>query len=317
MPVTAQDIIYKSLRTMGVLASGEAPTAAEGQDALYTLNSLLDSFSADPQYYYYTDDLVVSLTTKSTYAMGNASVSPTSITRSTTTATATTANPHGLVTGNSITVSGATQTEYNITATITVTSPTTFTYTMANSGASPATGAPVYTTADFYAARPIRIVGAFTRASNTDTPIGIITEQFWNNIPDKAATAATPTKILYRPSSPFGQVLVYPVPTGTLSLHLRTENMITQYSGLTSTQYLPPGYQRLLELALAVNLTSEYGTRVAPETAAYLRDTLNQVMRTNLAKLPSSKAGAIPNSNIYSDTTIAGSQALMGPGGQG
>jgi len=53
------------------------------------------------------------------------------ITRSTTTATVTTINPHGLKTGETVTVYGASDALYNITATITVTGDSTFTYTMA------------------------------------------------------------------------------------------------------------------------------------------------------------------------------------------
>ncbi len=67
----------------------------------------------------------------------------TSITRSSTTATVTTTTPHGLNTGMSVTISGATETEYNITAVITVGSTTTFTYTVAGTPTSPATGSPV------------------------------------------------------------------------------------------------------------------------------------------------------------------------------
>lgn len=296
------------MRMLGVLASGEAPTAAEAQDSLYSLNSLIDSFLANPQYYYYTQDEIFNLTTKSTYAIGNSIVSPTSITRASSTATVTTPTPHNLQSGDSITVSGASQTEYNVTATITVTGTNTFTYTVAGTPVSPATGTPVYTSGDFLTARPIRIVGAFTRdASSVDTPMGIITEQYWNNIPDKASTSATPSKILYRPSYPFGQVIIYPVPTGTISLHLRSEKMIGSYATFTSSQYLPPGYQRLLELSLAVDMAPEYGSRAAPETVSYLKSDLENIMRTNLGKILSSKIGAIPNSNIYTDQTVAGS----------
>ena len=53
-----------------------------------------------------------------------------SITRVTTTATLTTAANHNLTTGTFITVSGATPVEYNGTFSITVTTPTAFTYTM-------------------------------------------------------------------------------------------------------------------------------------------------------------------------------------------
>jgi len=52
------------------------------------------------------------------------------ITNSTTTATLTTAAAHGLVTGNRVTITGATPAAYNGTFVITVTGTTTFTYTM-------------------------------------------------------------------------------------------------------------------------------------------------------------------------------------------
>lgn len=42
---TALDIISRSLRLLGVKASGEAPTAAEAQDALHALNIMLDQWS--------------------------------------------------------------------------------------------------------------------------------------------------------------------------------------------------------------------------------------------------------------------------------
>jgi uncharacterized phage protein gp47/JayE len=66
------------------------------------------------------------------------------ITRSGTTATATTASEHTLATGMTVTVSGATQSEYNVAAVITVTGRDTFTYQVAGTPATPATGSPVY-----------------------------------------------------------------------------------------------------------------------------------------------------------------------------
>lgn len=73
-----------------------------------------------------------------------------SITRVTTTATVTTAEldgsgtlvaaAHGLATGDYVSIDGADQSDYNITAQITVTAASTFTYTVANSPTTPATG---------------------------------------------------------------------------------------------------------------------------------------------------------------------------------
>ena len=61
------------------------------------------------------------------------------------TATLTTALAHGLVTGNRVTITGATESNYNGTYYITVTSPTVFTYTMATAPAANATVVGTYT----------------------------------------------------------------------------------------------------------------------------------------------------------------------------
>jgi len=74
------------------------------------------------------------------YFGDTATTAITSVTSVTTTATVTTTAAHGFTTGQSVTISGANQAEYNGTYTITVTGLTTFTYTFAGSATTPATG---------------------------------------------------------------------------------------------------------------------------------------------------------------------------------
>lgn len=69
-----------------------------------------------------------------------ADVAVTSITRSVNTATVTTTAPHGYVTGDKVNIRGAAQTDYNGDYTITKTGASTFTYTVANTPTTPATG---------------------------------------------------------------------------------------------------------------------------------------------------------------------------------
>jgi hypothetical protein len=61
------------------------------------------------------------------------------------TATLTTASAHGLITGNRVTISGATPSQFNGTYAITVTGTTTFTYVMASAPANNATVMGIYT----------------------------------------------------------------------------------------------------------------------------------------------------------------------------
>lgn len=229
MAVTAQSIINKSLRLLGVLASGETTTASEAEDSLYSLNSIIDSFSANPQYYFCTQaEQFTLVNAQNTYTIGN------------------------------------------------------------EPGVSPA--------ANFVTARPIRIVGAFVRVSNVDTPLALITEQYWTNIANKAV-AGTPTKLLYRPNTPYGQIVLYPTPNAAISIFIKAERMIAKYATLITTQYLPPGYQRLLELSLAMELAPEYGSQVKPEILANLRADLDSLIRTNIQPLPVNKTDNIPNTN--------------------
>ena len=74
----------------------------------------------------------------------------TSINRSGATATVVTPAAHNLQTGDRITISGATQTEYNGEFQVTVTNATTFTYAVTGTPVSPATGTPVINTSRVY-----------------------------------------------------------------------------------------------------------------------------------------------------------------------
>ena len=71
---------------------------------------------------------------------GYNTVSVSDIVRSGGTATVTTADNHGLSTGDSATIMGAEQADYNIDAVVSVVDATHFTYTVANSPVTPATG---------------------------------------------------------------------------------------------------------------------------------------------------------------------------------
>lgn len=292
---TGNAIIGKALRMIGVLTSGNSGTASEYSDALDSLNSVIDGLSSDPRFYFTEQDETFALVSgRSNYCIGNESLPLASLTVVTTTATATSVTPHGLESGNKITVSGATGADaakLNITATCTVTSPYVFTYPIASATVDGGSAA-VVTAGDFYTTRPVRVLGAFTRTGTTDTPLGLITEQYWTNVQDKNTTGATQTKLLYRSNYPFGQIIVYPVPTSTPTLHLKSEKCIVKFTNLTTNNLLPPGYQRLLELGLAVELSTEYGSKVSEAVAANIKQSYETLLAANLRELPSSKIGA-------------------------
>lgn len=105
-----------------------------------------------------------------------------SITRVTTTATLTTASAHGRTNGDTLTVFGAVPAGYNVTGTITVTGPTTFTYTMLADPGSSATTLGQYSynvQADFTGAIDDRWTGgAFNGVLILNNPVDGM--YYWN-----------------------------------------------------------------------------------------------------------------------------------------
>lgn len=68
---TARTLINQSLRIVGALASGESPQAAEANDALATLNTLIDTWATNTLMVYETKRQVVTLTGgQQTYTFG-------------------------------------------------------------------------------------------------------------------------------------------------------------------------------------------------------------------------------------------------------
>jgi len=110
----------------------------------------------------------------------------TSITRVGTTATVTMSQANNtMVTGQWVTVTGATQTDYNVTAQITVLTNTSFTYQVANSPVTPATGTPVYAKAGLQWTKP------FAGGTNSQSyrSADATSNKFYLQVIDNAATA--------------------------------------------------------------------------------------------------------------------------------
>ena len=67
---TAQTIINQALRKINVIASGESPSTDESDDALVTLNQLIDSWSAMQVYLYAITKTDTTMTGAASYTLG-------------------------------------------------------------------------------------------------------------------------------------------------------------------------------------------------------------------------------------------------------
>ena len=125
--------IYSAGTLTAVTYSG-SQTITDGNWQAVTLNDRAYLFQAGYEPLYF--DTVSGEIKDMSQALSTATVT---ITSSSTTATVTHTS-HGFTTGDQVTISGATQTEYNGTFSIIVTGVNTYTYTLPNSTSSPATG---------------------------------------------------------------------------------------------------------------------------------------------------------------------------------
>ena len=180
-----------------------------------------------------------------------------SITRSSTTATVTTNANHGYSTNDHVNIRGANQTAYNGDFTITVTGATTFTYTVAGSPTSPATGT-MYANKGprLFTSYSTQIVGSGDYADNATNTEGII--------------LATPSSAyLYR----------YGVSTATITYPSGETAAIGDPCCIVqfiNQVYMFRGYSTAATLSLT-SLTSSTTTATATTTAAHGLSTGNYV----------------------------------------
>jgi hypothetical protein len=201
---------YSNIKTRFVQANNKM-FVYNGTDALsYYNGSTLTTYTAlsDPS----------APTVTPTYSAVN---NVTSITRSSNTATVTTAAAHGLATGDYVTITGATQSDYNGIYQITVLSTTTFTYTVANTPVTPATGTITWgnggATSYSYKIVAFNSTGntAASSAGSTTTGYKTLSSSNFNAVTWSAVTNATGYYVYGRTSTGYGYVYLATVYTNS------------------------------------------------------------------------------------------------------
>lgn len=164
---------------------------------------------------------------------------------------------------------------------------------------------------DFNAARPIRIEpkGTFFRtSSNYDYPVGVYPRSDYDNIVQKSAGGSIPDHLFYDDNFPTRTLYAYPVPSETLTLYLNTWKALQQFTALTTSLSLPPGYQGAIEYNLAVWMAPEFGAaakaaaRDIAGQASLLKQAIKGVAKPDLvARVDGALTGGRP-SRIESDS---------------
>jgi hypothetical protein len=112
--------------------------------------------------------------------------------------------------------------------------------------------------ADFDGARPITLNGAFVTRGGIDYPVVPLTQQQWNDILQKSTESQLPEAVYYEPTFPDGTLRFWPAPLESLTVTLAINMQLGAIADINDDMEFPPGYERALLYALAVDLAPEY-----------------------------------------------------------
>lgn len=289
MSTTAQDIITGALRFINQYAPGESLSSSDADDALATLNDMLESLSTQESAVYASNENTFNYVAgQYQYSIGNydAGTFAGTVTSGLDVITSATV-PADMVVGGDLSGVG-------IPEGTTIVSFNPFTNTVVMSQQGTVTHGPQqigYTICgDFKMERPLRITNAFTRiytqGSGLDYPITIVDQKRYVDIGFKAIQAPWPIVLWYNPTMPLGTLFFYQNPSDAAELHLYSDLILTNFSSLTTEINLPQGYNRFLKRKLARELAPEYGSIWTPQQEKLTKEAEDYVKSLNAVPVP-------------------------------
>lgn len=289
---TANDLITGALKFINSYAPGETIDSADADDALETLNDLLDSWSTDEASIFASVENILTFTAgQYQYTVGNydAGDFPGIVTNGSPTITGATV-PTDMVANGDLTGSGipdgTTIVSFNSGAgTVTMSQ---------NATATPGIQQIGYTIpGDFKLPRPLRVTNSFTRintqGAGLDYPIEMISQERYIEIGYKAISAPWPIVAWYNPTMPLGTIYFYQNPSGAGELHLFTDTVLDGFADLTTDVRMPQGYTRALKRCLARELAPEYGALWTPQHEKLAKEAYDYVKSLNQVPVPVAK----------------------------
>lgn len=290
MTTTAQDLITGALRFINVYAPGESLDAADANDALESLNFLLQSWSTTPASVFKSVESVLYFTPgQYEYTVGNydAGQFAATLTSGSPTLTGvivpTDMVANGDLTGTGI-PDGTTVVSFNAgLGTVTMSQ---------NATLTPGTPLQIQYTipGDFKMERPLRVRQSFTRittqSSGLDYTISTVDEGTYNRIGYKGIAAPWPIVMWYNPTYPLGTLKFYQNPSQAGELHLFTDNILQSFTGLTEQVEMPQGYARAIKFALGRELAPEYGAIWTPQMEKLYKEAYDFIKALNQTPVP-------------------------------
>lgn len=176
----------------------------------------------------------------------------------------------------------------------------TFTWTANN------TSRTVGPTGDFVGTRPVVVdPSTYYIVNNISYPLMLLNVDQYDAIALKSVTSSLPQCLYVNMTMPDATMYIYPVPSASFELHLKSVLELTQPATLATEMVIPPGYQRAFRSNLAVEEASEFGIEVPQQVKRTAELSKRNIKRINnpdlLMQMPYSLVGRRKtNFNIFS-----------------
>lgn len=258
------DIIKRSLRRIGALASGDSsPDVNEINDAFEVLNEMLDQWSNDHLLVFVQQEVIQELTGgQFIYTIGAGGQVGASLTGSIsgTVLTATALGSGAISVGQILSGTGITS----------GTAITSLGSALGGNGSAalgtynlnlPNTVGSIAITS--YAPRPLRINSAIVRVVNSitgtlDYPVAVLAYEEYQLIGIKTLPGPWPRAVYYQPTEPLGILNYWPNPSQG-EMHLYCDTVINQFATVNDNITMPQGYIGAIGWSLSELLLPEYG----------------------------------------------------------
>jgi hypothetical protein len=135
--------------------------------------------------------------------------------------------------------------------------------------------------------RPVEFLkGSFSRLNNIDYPLEPVSEQEYNAISVKSTlNAVAPEICFYDGGTPTGNVYFWPPVASAVEVHLLSPAPGGEATDTSTAYNFAPGYQRMIENGLAVEIASDFNVAPSPLVVQLYMSAKRMLKRTN-ARVP-------------------------------
>ncbi|MCE5309630.1 MAG: hypothetical protein LLG20_18505 [Acidobacteriales bacterium] len=284
MSTTVQQLITSAFRDIGAIGSGDTPSTEESNDALVKLNQFLASWSAQGLPVYQITRSTVALTGAASYSL-NGVARPVKIKAASVVSTAVIDVPVPILTAQQwATIQDKAGTaafaeglyyehgyplaKIHLAPKVTAGTLNLHSEKPIGSGLMEVretlvlSGAASYTVGvggSLATERPVRVLAASIAAgSSISRGVRLVTAEEWANYPKRGVGGAFAEVGFYDAGYPNATLYLGPIPANGGSLELFSYMALTAFASLSASIDLPPGYERALRTAFALELYYEY-----------------------------------------------------------